>query len=123
MTSQGRKRLLDNDARSFIRELLRMSSLYLDEVQKELMRVHGVAASLATICRVEKSLSLTRKFLSLVPIERNEAERAAFNGYINYTYTPHEICWIDETGKNDSSYLRRLGKAPKESRATSMNVT
>ena len=86
-------------------------TLYLDEIQQQLLEVRDVQVSLATLSRTFCRLQLTHKQLSKSPIERNELLCATWQA--EYGDIPMEyFVWLDESAVDDKTNQRTDGWSP-----------
>lgn len=85
--------------------LLNNPSMYLQEVQEELLRVTGSMYDCATICRAIKRLGMTRKKLGFVAMRRCHIQRARYLSEI-LDFNPKTLIFVDESRRNE---VRRYG--------------
>ena len=85
-------------------------SVFLDEIQEELLAHRGVLVSIPTLGRTLRRLDFSRKKLTARAIERNEIIRAAFMNRIG-TEVPDAamLMFADETAKDERTSGRRMG--------------
>ena len=88
--------------------LLNNPSMYLCEVQHELVRLTGARYDCATICRTIKRLGMTRQKMRLVAKQRCDIQRAQFISEI-IEFNPKSLLFIDETGSNRRNTIRKYG--------------
>jgi transposase len=87
----GRKRKYDRVTAQVVEDMInRKPSIYLDEIQRELSRDHGVHLSLSTIYRLCIRRNLTYKVLHSLALERNEADRIAYRIEMS-VYVPSQL--------------------------------
>ncbi|KIK79254.1 hypothetical protein PAXRUDRAFT_93038, partial [Paxillus rubicundulus Ve08.2h10] len=78
-------------------------TLYLDEIQNQLLETQDVEVSLATLSRVVCWLQLSHKQLSKTASERNELLHATWQA--EYGDIPMEyFVWIDESSVDDKTH-------------------
>ncbi|KAH7903724.1 hypothetical protein BJ138DRAFT_974977, partial [Hygrophoropsis aurantiaca] len=83
-------------------------SLYLDELQDQLLQARNVNVSIATICRSLRRLSLTRKHVAVTASQRNELLRATWQAA--HGDIPADYCvWLDESGIDGRTSQRTHG--------------
>jgi transposase len=110
-TRTGRKRILERDDVQFIDGLVSLQpGLYLDEIRDKLLEVREVDISLATISCTLSRISFTKKSISKEALERNEHLRAVWQGVMG-KFEPHQLVFIDESGVDDQTNVRRNGWA------------
>ena len=88
--------------------LLEKPSMYLREVQQELLCITRSWYDCATICRAVKRLGMTRQKLRLVARQRCDIQRARYISRI-MEFNPHSLIFIDETGSNRRNAIRKYG--------------
>ncbi|KAG2128610.1 hypothetical protein DEU56DRAFT_819250 [Suillus clintonianus] len=116
----GRTRTITRALLTAIEDLFTVDSdLFLDEVCTWLAVSHDIVVSTSTLSRNLKEAGLTRKILRKLASERDEARREEFreshrNDFIG---DGSEFVVIDETSKNDRTYARHYGRAPRGHRA------
>ena len=104
---------LDNYMEMFIIGLiLETPSLYLKELCKKVEEVSGESVSEATICRLLHSHGFTRKKIRQVALQRSTYLRGAFMSEV-LLYRKEMFVWLDETGCDNRSYMRKYGYAIK----------
>jgi transposase len=104
-------RLLDQFDLEFIRILLaRQPCIYLDEIQLELHQRRGIKASIPTISRTLRRMSVTHKAISVKALERNEMKRASYMNHIGLIAPdPNMLMFMDESAKDERTSGRRYG--------------
>lgn len=88
--------------------LLNKPSMYLREVQEELMHITRSWYSCATICRTIQRLGMTRQKMRLVARQRCNIQRAQYISQI-MAFNPQSLIFIDETGSNRRNTIRKYG--------------
>ncbi|KAJ7196591.1 hypothetical protein B0H12DRAFT_985715, partial [Mycena haematopus] len=73
--------------------------MYLDELQLQLLLVHDIEVSLATLSRTLKRLGYSNKKLSRVAAERSASKRRAYKHEIG-NYPPEYLVFADEAAVN-----------------------
>jgi len=98
--------------------------LYLDEICTWLTVEHDIFISTSSLSRTLNSVGLSRKILQKLASERNEACREEFQDYLrdNFIGDGSEFVVIDETSKNERTYARHYGRAPRGKRAQLRDV-
>lgn len=86
-------------------------AIFLDEIQEELIIHLDLDASLSTISRALVSIAVTRKGISKEAAERDELLRAIWQAEIGMQ-TNDRLVFIDESGVDDNTNNRRMGRAP-----------
>ncbi|KIJ40118.1 hypothetical protein M422DRAFT_112421, partial [Sphaerobolus stellatus SS14] len=95
----------------------RNPDMYLDEFQEQLRAQHGIIVGLATIWRTLVALGLSRKRLSKVAAECNEAAREAYRFTIG-AESPERLVFVDESRVDLHTTYRINGWSKKGERAT-----
>lgn len=108
---QRRHRLLTSIDLSFIQGLLRQQhTIYLDEIQEQLIIRRGVKISLPTLSRCVHRLRFTHKCVSGRALERNNQLRAVFmNRIADQVPDPNMLMFGDEASKDERTSTRRKG--------------
>jgi transposase len=110
----GWPRLLDQDDRVFIDQLLeREPLLYLDEISSRLEEAWNSSVSLATLQRALVQLDLTRKTVSKQVNEHNEYLRAVWEGEMAEYDNPDVFLFLDESAVNNLTMQRYVGWSPR----------
>ncbi|PPQ84932.1 hypothetical protein CVT24_000123, partial [Panaeolus cyanescens] len=112
----GRPRLIGIVAMTELRSILiAHPDTFLDELQWHLAIHHDIAISLSAIRTNLKKAGLTRKLLHRIARERDQEKRASFLHSIQHDFsgTGEEFIAVDESSKNDHTYNRRYGWAPR----------
>jgi len=85
-------------------------SIYLDEIQEELLARRGTMVSIPTLARTLCRLDFSHKSISAKAVERNEIARAAFMNRIGMEVSdPAMLMFTDETAKDERTSSRRRG--------------
>lgn len=109
----GRPSILSNDDVDFVDKILEADgTLYLDNIQSQLLAERQVAVSIPTIHCTLVNLYITRKRVSRQACEWNEILRAAFMNRMAEVVT----CWemllcINESAKDERTVGRQFGYA------------
>ena len=85
-------------------------TLYLEELCKAVQLVSGVVVSPATIFRLLRRHSMTRKRELQVALQRNDALCGAFMAHCSL-FSRDKFVWVDETGADARDHIRRYGYA------------
>lgn len=95
----------------FIRALLNQRhTIYLDEIQDQLIIRRGVTVSISTLARTLRRLHFTNKDVSGRAIERNDLERAIYmNKIADLAPDPEMLMFGDEASKDERTSVRRKG--------------
>ena len=88
--------------------LLKKPSMYLREVQHEILRITGSCYDCATICRTIKRLGMTRQKMRLVARQRCDIQRARYISEV-MEFNPKSLIFIDETGSNRRNTIHKYG--------------
>ena len=89
-----------------LRMILEKPSVYLCEIQEELLRIFGVYVCLSTICRTLKMMGCTRQAMHRIAIQRSDEKWAEFMADISL-YDVSMLIWLDESGCDDCNYRRK----------------
>ena len=84
--------------------------------QNVLLQSTGTDVSTATICRFLHSQGFSRKKLSIRALQRSDELRAQFQSDISL-FEPHMFIFINETGSDKRTALRKFGYSFKGMRA------
>jgi transposase len=106
-----RRRNLSSIDLLFIRALLdQQHTVYLDEVQQQLLQRRGVKVSIPTLTRTLRQLHFTHKDISGKALEHNERHRAVFmNRIADLVTDPNMLMFGDEASKDERTPNRRKG--------------
>lgn len=112
---QGRRRILDTHDISFIRSLISLHhTVYVDEIQEQLLTRRGTQVSIMTLVRTLRRLRLTNKNTSGGTLERNDTLRALYMNRIGDLVTdPNQLMFGDETSKDERTSTRQKGWSEK----------
>jgi hypothetical protein len=114
---RGRLRTLDYDDVNYLLRLIEQNPDYfLDELLHLLKTNWFISVHYITIHRALERAGISRKKLKKVAAERNERLRADFIGHMA-KYEPEELCFLDETSKDERTPARMFGQAKKGWRA------
>lgn len=97
---------------TLLRLILTNPGIYLHELKGELVNRYGFAVSEATICRTLRYMGCTRQSMHHVAIQQSEVCRARFMAEISM-YDPSMLIWLDETGCDRRSTIRKNGYSPR----------
>ena len=104
-------RLLGNDLESFVvGYVLEHPDIYLCELRQRVENVFGVRASISTLYRVLRRHGITYKKMQQVALQRSLRLRGEFMATI-MMYKKEQFVWLDETGTDNRTYMRRYGYA------------
>lgn len=113
---RGRPRLLQEVDNSYMLSLARHKpSTFLDEYRKRLIEYRFIPAALSTLHYAFKRAGLSVKRVQKLARERSPQKRAAFIRRIG-EYPPHYLVSVDEVSKDDRTYTRLWGRAPRGER-------
>ncbi|KAE9399158.1 hypothetical protein BT96DRAFT_783783, partial [Gymnopus androsaceus JB14] len=86
--------------------------LYLDEIQAELEKSHGIYVSLFTIIQALWKLNVSRKTVSVCALECNELERSLYMlRMARLAPRPDMLVFIDKAACNSKTSLQKHGRA------------
>lgn len=105
------RRLEARDEIFIVGLVLENPSLYLQEMCRDVADVLGKQVSAPTICRVLARHGFTRKKIQQVAKQRNASLRAAFAAEIMHCFHRNMLVWVDETGCDRRSHIRKCGYA------------
>ena len=88
--------------------ILEAPHLYLKELCAKLKEYSGVEVCESTICKLLHSHGFTRKKMRQVALQRSEHLRGEFMAKA-LLYSKELYVWIDETGCDNRSYMRKYG--------------
>ena len=114
----GRHRKLTAIDITFIRSLISENhTIYLDEIQEQLLTRRGTRVSISTLMRTLCHLHLTNKDVSGRALERNIEQRAVFmNQMADLVKDPNMLMFGDEAAKDERTSVRRRGWSLRGSR-------
>ncbi|KAF5317766.1 hypothetical protein D9619_012502 [Psilocybe cf. subviscida] len=109
--SGGRTRFLHHDDINFVKSVLEQDpTLYLDELQDQLLARRGVSVSIPTLLRAIRRIHFSRKSLSIRALERNDLNRSIYmNTFASLVSDPWMVMFVDEAARNKKSSARRKG--------------
>ena len=110
------KKLSRSDEIGLLELVLEHPSMYLHELQNALLQATGTDVSTATICRFLHDQGFSCKKLSFRAQQRNDELKAQFQSDISL-FEPHMFIFIDETGSDKRTALRKFGYSFKGMRA------
>ena len=108
--SRGHRKLSANDV-LFIRALLKQRhTLYLDEIQLQLLQKRNVRVSVPTLVRTLHRIHFSSKVVSVKALERNDILCAAYMNRIGTIVTDmDQVMCVDESAKDDRTPARKQG--------------
>jgi hypothetical protein len=93
-------------------------TIYLDEIQEQLLSHCGVKASITTLFHTLRRLHFTHKEISGKAFERNEQDRVIFMNWIaELVPNPDMLMFGDEAHKDEGTSNRRMGWSRQGSRS------
>lgn len=109
--SAGRHRALSAQDLKFLRAMIhKRPTIYLDELQHELVEQRHVNVSLPTLSRTLRCMHYTHKAISKRALERDILRRAAFINKIGQLAAdPEMLMFIDESARDARTSGRRTG--------------
>ena len=102
------KKLSALDEIALLEFVLEHPSMYLHELQNALLQSTGTDVSTATICRFLHNQGFSRKKLSIRALQRSDELQTQFQSDISL-FEPHMFIFIDETGSDKRTALRKFG--------------
>lgn len=115
---RGRRRQLSSTDLSFIQAILSQDhTIYIDEIQEQLLARRNVHVSIPTLTRTLRRLHFTNKDVSGRAFECNEQLRAIFmNNIAEIVTDPDMLTFGDEAAKDERTSARRRGWSRRGSR-------
>ncbi|KIJ43433.1 hypothetical protein M422DRAFT_253316 [Sphaerobolus stellatus SS14] len=110
------KILTDKEMKVLVEYATRWPDMYLDELQQQLCKQHGVIIGLSTLWRMLKSLGLTCKKLAHVAAEHNEDVCNHYRFEIG-AEAPNHLVFVDESCIDCRTSYHLKGWAPRGKRA------
>ena len=93
-------------------------TMYLDELQDELLMHRQVVVSVSTLLRSLRRLHFSCKSVSIRALERNDMDRAIYmNRFAEMVTDPAMVMFIDEAARNKKNPSRKMGWSLKGRRA------
>lgn len=111
------KRLSSTDELVLMEAIVRQPSIYLYELQNILLQTTGTTICLAAIHNFLTYQGFTHKKLSHRALQRSDQLRENFLSEISL-YEPHMLIFVDETGSDRRTVLRKYGYSLKGKPAT-----
>jgi hypothetical protein len=85
-------------------------TLYLDELQNELLVRRGTAVTIPTLLRSLRHLHFSRKSVSVRALERNDLDCSVYmNHFAEVISDPAMVMFIDEAARNKKNPSRKMG--------------
>jgi transposase len=109
--SRGRPRILTSTDLNLIKALLGQEpTMYLDELQDELLTRRGAVVSIPTLLRSLRRLHFSRKSVSIHALERNDLDHSIYmNQFAEMVSDPAMVMFVDEAAKNTKNPSRKIG--------------
>jgi transposase len=116
----GRPQKLSNVDLTLVRALLAQDpTLYLDELQNELLIRHGTTITIPTLLRSLRRLHFSRKSVSVRALERNDLDRSIYmNNFAKVISDPAMVMFIDEAARNKKNPSQKMGWSLRGRRCT-----
>ena len=111
-----KKSLSAYDEIAIIEMILDSPSMFLHEIQAALLHITGTNVSTATICKFLHCQGFSRKKLRFTAQQRSDELRLQLLSGISL-FQPHMFIFVDETGTDKRSTLRKFGYSFKGTRA------
>jgi transposase len=119
---KGRPRKLDfTDVHYLVRLVNARPDWFLDELLDLLETNRFISIHFTTIFRTLERANVSRKKLKAIAAERNETLRATYV-YRMGQYTPDQLCFLDETSKDERTQKRSYGRSQRGKRAVMKQV-
>ena len=108
---RGRPRILSSTDLALIKSLLSQEpTMYLDEIQDELLTRRGAVVSIPTLLRTLRRLHFSHKSVSICALERNDLDRSMYmNQFAEMVSDPAMVMFIDEAARNKKNPSRKMG--------------
>lgn len=110
------KSLTSCDKFTILETVVENPSLYLSEIQQDLLMSTGTQISVPTISKYLHKSGFSHKKLMFIAQQRSETLRQQFKSHIS-VYDPSMLVFIDECGSDHKSALRKYGYAVRGKRA------
>jgi len=109
--SRGRPRILTRTDLDLIKALLSQEpTMYLDELQEELLTCRGAVVSIPTLLRSLRRLHFSQKSVSIHALERNDLDHSIYmNQFAEMVSDPAMVMFVDEAAKNKKNPSRKKG--------------
>jgi transposase len=107
----GQPRILRCEDLNLIRSLVSQNpSIYLDELQDELLVRRGVPISIPTLLWFLHRLHFSHKSVSVRALERNNLDRSMYmNRFADLVMDPAMVMFVDEAARNKKNPSRKMG--------------
>ena len=115
------KKLTENDELVLLELIIEHPAMYLQELQSALSQSTGTNVSISTICKFLQKQGITYKKLSFQAQQRNDELRQKYISDISLL-EPHMFIFIDETGTDKRTALRRFGHSFRCTRAVTQRL-
>ncbi|KAF5347218.1 hypothetical protein D9758_011084 [Tetrapyrgos nigripes] len=114
----GRPRTLSIPNTKYIyNTLTRHRTMYLSEIQEQLLEHCHVNVSLTTVFSTLKRLYFSHKSVSAKALERNQLDRSTYmNKMADLVLSPDQLMFTDEASRNRRTQQRQFGQAIKGKR-------
>ena len=112
------KKLSSQDELAIIEAVLDNPPMYLHELQNVVFQTSGTEISVSAICKFLRKQGFSHKRLTYRALQRSEELRSEYLSEMSL-YEPQTLVFVDETGSDKRSALRRYGYALKGQRAVS----
>ena len=110
-TPRLQTRILGTNLESFVvGYVLEHPEVYLSELSSKVEEVCGVRASTSTLFRLLRRHGITHKRMQQVALQRSLMLRGEFMATV-MMYRKEQFVWLDETGFDNRTYMRRYGYA------------
>ncbi len=115
------KKLNAHEELTVIEAVVDNPAMYLGDLQQHILHTTGKDISTATICKFLQSQGFSHKKLSFVAQQRCDELRETYRQDVS-VYDPEMLVFVDETGSDRRTCLRRYGYALKGRRAMSRKL-
>ena len=116
-TRRPQLHILDDYHEMFIIGLaLECPTTHLQEFCEVIYRATRVKVSIPTVCRILRRYGLTRKKVQRIAFQRSSSLRGMFMAHM-FLYNRRVLVWLDETGSDRRTFLRKCGYAIRGERA------
>ena len=110
--NKGHHKLSDHEEFAILEALVERPSMYLKEVCTHVFHVTGTIITESAVCRFLQRNNFSHKKLTNLAKQRNELHRQCFMAQCEM-YDPDMMVFVDETGCDRRSSMRKFGYALK----------
>ena len=101
----------DSDLKSFVvGYVLEHPELYLCEMRQRIQNIFGIRPSTSTLYRLLRRHGITHKKMQQIALQQSLRLRGEFMA-TTMMYKKEQFIWLDETGTDNRTYMRKYGYA------------